>query len=187
MPVTYAQPALQALLGNMRISPPPPDGPLPSLSLTPRPINEAVCLVSFAHRPRASGGAFYDYTARYGAVRDEDRVTLRQSMFPEESGTVQDSIKPFIVGKSYRKRQDVFKLEERARRFEDLTERLGLKHLLDLPLVALSNGQTRRARIVKALLERPDILLLDEPLSLCRVFLLHKAMLTRRHFSWTGL
>src|SRR6266851_4313736 len=150
----------------MRISPPPPGGPLPSLSLKSRPINEAVSFVSFAPRLRASGGAFYDYTARYGAVRDDDRVTLRQSMFPEESGLVQDSIKSFIVDRSHREQQDAFsKSEGRARRFEKLAERLGLTHLLDLPLVALSNGQTRRARIVKALLEEPDILLLDEPLS----------------------
>jgi hypothetical protein len=56
----------------------------------------------FAHRTRASGGAFYDYTAQYGAVRDEDRVTLRQSMFPDES-----DLKSFIVGKSYHEREDV--------------------------------------------------------------------------------
>ena len=154
----------------MRISPPPPGGPLPLLSLKPRTVNEAVCFVSFAHRPRASGRAFYDYTARYGAVRDEERVTLRQSMFPEESGLVQDSIKSFIVDNSHRERQDASpRLEARGRRFEELTEKLGLVHLLDLPLVALSNGQTRRARIVKALLEQPDILLLDEPLSACWV------------------
>ncbi|KAI0253684.1 P-loop containing nucleoside triphosphate hydrolase protein [Lactifluus subvellereus] len=159
---------LETLLGNMRISPPPPGGPLPSLSLKPRPINEAVYLVSFAHRPRASGGAFYDYTARYGAVREEDRITLRQSMFPEESGLVRESMNSFIVDDSSRnlERNDApSRTEERARRFEELTDKLGLKHLLDLPLVALSNGQTRRARIVKALLEQPDILLLDEPLT----------------------
>jgi ABC-type molybdenum transport system ATPase subunit/photorepair protein PhrA len=160
----------QTLVGNMRISPPPPGGPLPSLSLKSRPINEAICFVSFSHRPRASGGAFYDYTARYGAVRNEDRVTLRQSMFPEESGLVRESIKSFVVSKSHREQQDAsFKLEARARRFEELIEKLGLTHLLDLPLVALSNGQMRRARIVKALLEQPDILLLDEPLSACCV------------------
>jgi ABC-type molybdenum transport system ATPase subunit/photorepair protein PhrA len=141
------------------------------LSLKPRPINEAICFVSFAHRPRASGGAFYDYTARYGAVRDEDRITLRQSMFPEESGLIRDSIKSFIVDGSHRGWQDTSKLEARARRFKELTEKLELTHLLDLPLVALSNGQTRRARIVKALLEQPDILLLDEPLSTCWVSL----------------
>ncbi|KAH9022493.1 P-loop containing nucleoside triphosphate hydrolase protein [Lactarius hengduanensis] len=145
---------LETLLGNTRISPPPPAGPLPSLSLNSRSTNEAVCLVSFAHRPRASGGAFYDYTARYGAVREEDRLTLRQSMFLEESGLIRDSIKSFIVDRS-----------ATGRRFEELIDKLGLKDLLDLPLVALSNGQTRRARIVKALLEQPDILLLDEPLT----------------------
>ncbi len=172
----------------MRISPPPPGGPLPSLTLKPRPINEAVYLVSFAHRPRASGGAFYDYTARYGAVRDEDRVTLRQSMFPEESGLVQDSIKSFIMDKSRHEREDaLLQVEKRAQRFEELTEKLGLKHLLDLPLVALSNGQTRRARIIKALLEQPEILLLDEPLSVCYVLLLCTASLTKTIFSWTGL
>jgi ABC-type molybdenum transport system ATPase subunit/photorepair protein PhrA len=126
-----------------------------------------VYLVSFAHRPRASGGAFYDYTARYGAVRDEDCLTLRQSMFPEESGLIRDSVKSFIVDQSSTREDAILRAEGRRQRFEDLTEKLGLKDLLDLPLVALSNGQTRRARIVKALLEQPDILLLDEPLSRC--------------------
>jgi ABC-type molybdenum transport system ATPase subunit/photorepair protein PhrA len=101
-------------------------------------------------------------------VRDEDRITLRQSMFPEESGLMRESIKSFIVDNSsgnHERKDPPKRTEERARRFEELTENLGLKHLLDLPLVALSNGQTRRARIVKALLEQPDILLLDEPLS----------------------
>ncbi len=156
---------------------------MPSLSLNPRPINEAVYLVSFAHRQRASG-AFYDYTARYGAVRDEDRVTLRQSMFPEESGLVKDSIKSFIVDKSHHERDDVSsQVEKRARGFEELTEKLGLKPLLDLPLVALSNGQTRRARIVKALLEQPEILLLDEPLSVCSALHLCTVRLTKTHLA----
>ena len=155
----------------MRISPPPPGGPLPSLSLKSRPIY----FVSFAHRPRASGGAFYDYTARYGAVRDQDQITLRQSMFPEETGLVQESIKSFIVDDSSRNHNQN---DHRARRFEELTEKLRLKHLLDLPLVALSNGQTRRARIVKALLEQPDILLLDEPLSVFSFIFLDKSRLS---------
>lgn len=172
----------------MRINPPPPGGPLPSLSLRSRPINEAVYLVSFAHRLRASGGAFYDYTARYGAVRDEDRVTLRQSMFPEEFGLEQNSIGHFIVDRSHCEPEDAtLRIEKRARRFEELTDKLGLKDLLDLPLVALSNGQTRRARIVKALLEQPDILLLDEPLSVCHIQFPWTARLTKTLFSRTRL
>ncbi|RDA88753.1 hypothetical protein CP532_4107 [Ophiocordyceps camponoti-leonardi (nom. inval.)] len=39
----------------------------------------------------------------------------------------------------------------------------GLGRFLDSPVVFLSNGQTRRARIARALLTRPEVLLLDEP------------------------
>lgn len=40
---------------------------------------------------------------------------------------------------------------------------LRLEPLLDLPVAFLSNGQGRRARIARALLTRPAVLLLDEP------------------------
>lgn len=71
----------------------------------------------------------------------EDRVTLRDSFTP-----------PGGLG-------SVSSL------FETLTVQMNLTSLLDLPLLALSNGQTRRARILKAILEKPELLLLDEPLS----------------------
>jgi len=135
------------LLGHLRISPSPPAGMFPFLCPSSsgkwRDPSAFISIVSFTHRPRSSGGAFYDYTARYGAVREEDRITLRQNMFPD------------TAEKAVNAEND----------FDDLAGKLGLKALLDLPLVALSNGQTRRARILKALLPKPELLLLDEPLS----------------------
>ena len=92
--------------------------------------------VSFRHSGGSNGG-FYDYTAKYGAMRDGDGKTLRESFDEVEAGKEKDA----------------------------LLEQLGLKELLDVPVIALSNGQTRRARIAKAILHRPEVLLLDEPLS----------------------
>ncbi|KAL8895791.1 MAG: hypothetical protein Q9192_003445 [Flavoplaca navasiana] len=40
---------------------------------------------------------------------------------------------------------------------------LNLEDLMDMPVANLSNGQTRRAKIAKALLDKPEVLLLDEP------------------------
>lgn len=91
----------------------------------------------------ASAGAFYDYTARYGAVREEDRVTMRETL----------SVHP----------QTGLPIDPEA--IDHLAERLQIKHLLDLPLVALSNGQTRRATVMQKILQRPNVLVLDEPLS----------------------
>ncbi|KAI0034887.1 P-loop containing nucleoside triphosphate hydrolase protein, partial [Vararia minispora EC-137] len=132
---------LDTLLGHTRLAPPsPPPGGLFPLFDSSRPSHEQVTYVAFSHRPRGSGGAFYDYTARYGAVRDEDKLTLRQTLLT--GAQIAD-----------------------PRAFEEWIEKLGLGGLLDLPRVALSNGQTRRTRIVQALLTRPALLILDEPLT----------------------
>lgn len=138
--------------GRYRLKPPPHGGLFPFLS-SYRP--NAVSLVSFAHRPRAAGGQFYDYTARYGSVWEEDKITLRQSMFPE-------TLPEF----ARRDNQHAVEMtDEDKELFDELVRKLDLGGLLDLPLIALSNGQTRKARILKALLVRPELMFLDEPLT----------------------
>ena len=47
--------------------------------------------------------------------------------------------------------------------FDKTVKLMRLGDLLSLPVNTLSNGQTRRARIAKALMERPRLVLLDEP------------------------
>ncbi|KAG6382057.1 P-loop containing nucleoside triphosphate hydrolase protein [Boletus reticuloceps] len=151
---------LQTLRGHMRIAPPPPGGLFPFLSDPPRDAHAAISFVSFAHRPSSAGSAFYDYTARYGAVREEDRITLRESMFGEY-----DFLNLRPKGQVSKTPEELAIDEAKKGIFDELSARLGLSSLLDLPLVALSNGQTRRARIVKAILAQPELLLLDEPLT----------------------
>lgn len=46
---------------------------------------------------------------------------------------------------------------------EEVVRQLNLQNLLDMPVANLSNGQTRRARIAKALMASPEVLLLDGP------------------------
>ncbi|KAL1744197.1 P-loop containing nucleoside triphosphate hydrolase protein [Schizophyllum fasciatum] len=150
----------ETLTGHHRITPYPPGGPLPFISEKGKEPSKSISLVSFANRARAHGGAFYDYTARYGAVRDGDRITLRQSMFPQ---TIPREKFEFEDDDAIEPPPPIS--PEKLALFESLVEALDLRQLLDLPRVALSNGQTRRARIISALLKQPELLLLDEPLT----------------------
>ena len=131
-----------------------------SSSGSPRDPLDCVSIVSFGNRRRIAGGAFYNYTARYGAVREEDKITLRQNMFPDTQ--------PQEFNAASQK-ESIPLSEKDQELFDRLVEKLQLGPLLDLPLVALSNGQTRRARIIKAIISKPELLLLDEPLSISRL------------------
>ena len=48
-------------------------------------------------------------------------------------------------------------------KLEEVVRILNLLHLRSMPVANLSNGQTRRARIAKALMGQPEVLLLDGP------------------------
>ncbi|MDY3619045.1 ATP-binding cassette domain-containing protein [Agathobaculum sp.] len=53
--------------------------------------------------------------------------------------------------------------DEVRRRVEDAMEQVGISHLRDKPVHALSYGQKKRAAIAGVLVMRPEILILDEP------------------------
>ncbi|WVQ84610.1 hypothetical protein IAT38_006765 [Cryptococcus sp. DSM 104549] len=136
--------AVETLLSKHRIQPAlPPPGPFPYISTltsstlpenTTRPIRH----LAFARPPTT--GEFTDFTARYGALLEEDRLSFRetlQALHPPPSA------------------------EEIAR----VARLMRIDHLLDLPSVSLSSGQTRRARIASALLTRPELLILEDPMA----------------------
>lgn len=121
-------------------------GLYPFLSTSSQDPYSRIAHVSFRQRSGADNGAFFDYTSRYGAVRQEaDRITLRATLCPSGENLT---------------------IEQRLL-LEKLVKEMKLSSLMDLPIITLSNGQTRRARIIKAILAQPELLLLDEPFSSC--------------------
>ncbi len=55
--------------------------------------------------------------------------------------------------------------KERARRGEEMLERVGLAHASDRPIGRFSKGMMQRVGLAQALLHDPELLILDEPMS----------------------
>ncbi|BEI82756.1 hypothetical protein CcaverHIS002_0306240 [Cutaneotrichosporon cavernicola] len=139
--------AVETVLGRHRIAPnTPPPGPLPvNAKHTPSAAidKEAWKPVQYlAFAKPSTTGEFTDYTARYGALQEEDKMTVRQRL-------------EMSFGPSAQASKNVF---------EAMTM-LGMHHLVDMPYIALSSGQTRRARIATALMTKPAMMLLEEPMA----------------------
>ncbi len=115
------------------------------------------------------------------AIRGKHRVTA--GSFTPPSGVVrmvafkEDSRTFSYAGRYYQQRYEFADADEPLSLAQFLTARtgadagevtavataLGIVEQLPQPFLTLSNGQTRRARIAKALLAAPDWLLLDDP------------------------
>jgi len=81
------------------------------------------------------------YSERYEAYREADDTTLKDWILARMGEVDQGKLRR-------------------------TSEILGIEKLLDGSLMNLSNGQQRRARIVKALLRDPEVLLLEDPYSM---------------------
>ncbi|EPQ26742.1 uncharacterized protein PFL1_05721 [Pseudozyma flocculosa PF-1] len=151
-----------------------------------RTPHDAIKHVSFATQIGGTGGEFVNYSARYGAIREQDRVTLyerlmdllgvpvglvaAQKMLPDpfaaSTGTAGDAVGLFKWS-SEQARQTA---NERALEADAVVRQMAPlllidDHLLHRPVIALSNGQTRRARILSSLVSGAELVVLEEPYS----------------------
>lgn len=140
-----------AVLGRARADP-PSSRQWPFIG-TSKQVEDVIRKVAFNTRLEsnsylAQSGEFTDYTARYYGIRkdDEDAITLHDHL------------------RKYASLDGVSSANQDKSILQTATT-LRLNHLLRIPLIALSNGQTRRARIARALLTRPGVLVLEEPFS----------------------
>lgn len=87
-------------------------------------------------------GEFTDYTARYGALKEEDREVVWDEMAK-------------MFGDTDRARKNV----------DGALVHMEMKHLEDMPAISLSSGQMRRMRIAMAIMTRPALMILEDPMA----------------------
>ncbi|WFD04836.1 hypothetical protein MVES1_000160 [Malassezia vespertilionis] len=144
---------------------------------------QSITHVAFQTRTNTSG-EFIDYTTRYGAIREDDCETLLESLLASmgvytghiaKKRMQPDPLAPFDsddgrgVGlfkwpSTEAHLQAAAKARAAKQAIYAIAPQLAIDEaLLARPSVALSNGQTRRARILRALLSGAQVVVLAEP------------------------
>lgn len=93
----------------------------------------------------------------FNGVISSAHMSARYEFFKDE---FDQSTKSFILSEQLNNKSSV---DISPQEFEELIEKLKLKGLEDRLIISLSNGQTRRARLAKALTLKPTILIIDDP------------------------
>jgi molybdate transport system ATP-binding protein len=99
--------------------------------------SQAIALVAFKEESRLFSYAGHYYQQRFDFADSDEPLSLDQFL---RAGT--PAPEPEIAA---------------------VADRLGVRDLLPQPFITLSNGQTRRARLARALLAGPELLVLDDP------------------------
>lgn len=110
------------------------------------------------HRVVAGTHALPMGTTRLVAFQEESRTFSYAGHYYQQRYEFADSDEPLSVEQFLLARTPATVVDARA-----AAASLGIADHLGQPFLTLSNGQTRRARIAKALLAQPDWLLLDDP------------------------
>jgi ABC-type lipoprotein export system ATPase subunit len=96
-------------------------------------------------------------------MRDQDGQTLLENLL-ESVSREPSPLPPTEIKKGPRitEIKDPSLMDQR-KEISRIAERLNLLPQLEVPMIALSNGQQRRARILRQLIKHPRILLLEDP------------------------
>ena len=94
---------------------------------------------------------------------DTDKEKIRERIGIVFQGSVLDDDLTVLQNLKYRASLYGYSKTETKTRIDDVVESLDLKELLNRPYGKLSGGQRRRVDIARSLINKPEILFLDEP------------------------